>query len=243
MIAIPVLLGSLGRLPAEHARRSFWRAKSVCRSAAAVRDSAAGIGFSQSYAQLLWLGVFVGMAGTSFAISVSFTSKWFTADQQGTALGVYGMGNIGQSVAVFGAPVLALAFGSWRPCLLYLRARGRGVGNRFLPLRPQRRLDGTKPKHAQRENISVLRSSPLALGPLIFYFVTFGGFVAFSIYLPTLLKDLFRLTPADAGARELRDSCCWLLCCDRSAECSRRSFRRRQSTDRCVSCGARSSAS
>ncbi len=35
----------------------------------------------------------------------------------------------------------------------------------------------------------------------LFYFLTFGGFVAFSIYLPTLLKDQFGLTPADAGFR------------------------------------------
>ena len=34
-----------------------------------------------------------------------------------------------------------------------------------------------------------------------FYFLTFGGFVAFSIYLPTLLKDEFHLPPTDAGFR------------------------------------------
>lgn len=73
------------------------------------------IGFSASYAQLLCLGLFLGLAGTTFSVGVGFTSKWFAAEKQGMALGVYGMGNIGQSVAVFGAPALALALGSRRP--------------------------------------------------------------------------------------------------------------------------------
>ena len=52
------------------------------------------------------------LAGSTFPVGVGFTSKWFSAEKQGTALGVYGMGNIGQSVAVFGAPLLvAYAFG------------------------------------------------------------------------------------------------------------------------------------
>ena len=45
---------------------------------------------------------------------MAFTSKWFRAEQQGTALGIYGMGNIGQSVAVFGAPALVVVTGDWR---------------------------------------------------------------------------------------------------------------------------------
>ena len=42
------------------------------------------------------------IAGTTFPVGVGFTSKWFAPEKQGMALGVYGMGNIGQSVAVFG---------------------------------------------------------------------------------------------------------------------------------------------
>jgi len=133
------------------------------------------------------------------SIGVSFTSKWFTADQQGTALGVYGMGNIGQSIAVFGAPVLALAFGSWRPVFFIFALVIVAWGIVFY-LFARNAASTVKPKTFS-ENISVLRRSPLAWVLSLFYFVTFGGFVAFSIYLPTLLKDLFRLTPADAGAR------------------------------------------
>lgn len=199
MIAIPVLLGSLGRLPAGMLADRFGGRKVFAALLLLSAIPAVGIGFSGSYAQLLWLGVFVGMAGTSFAIGVSFTTKWFTADQQGTALGVYGMGNIGQSIAVFGAPVLALALGSWRPVFIIFALVAVAWGIVFY-LFARNAASTVKPKTLS-ENISVLRRSPLAWVLSLFYFVTFGGFVAFSIYLPTLLKDLFRLTPADAGAR------------------------------------------
>jgi nitrate/nitrite transporter NarK len=49
--------------------------------------------------------------------------------------------------------------------------------------------------------VEVLTRQKLSWLLAAFYFLTFGGFVAFSIYLPTLLKDDFRLTPADAGFR------------------------------------------
>lgn len=199
MIAIPVLLGSLGRLPAGMLADRFGGRKVFAILLLLSAIPAVGIGFSQSYAQLLWLGVLVGMAGTSFAIGVSFTSKWFTADQQGTAIGVYGMGNIGQSVAVFGAPVLALALGSWRP-VFFTFAVAAVVWGIVFYIFARNAVSTVKPKTFS-ENISLLRRSPLAWVLSLFYFVTFGGFVAFSIYLPTLLKDLFRLTPANAGAR------------------------------------------
>ena len=49
--------------------------------------------------------------------------------------------------------------------------------------------------------IAVLRRAPTAWLLGAFYFLTFGGFVAFSIYLPTLLRAQFGLAPADAGFR------------------------------------------
>jgi len=199
MIAIPVLLGSLGRLPAGMLADRFGGRKVFTLLLLLSAVPAIGIGLSTSYAQLLWLGVFIGMAGTSFAIGVSFTSRWFTKDQQGTALGIFGMGNIGQSVAVFGAPVLALWLSSWRP-VFYIFAGISLVWGLVFYLFAHDAVSSVKPKTLS-ESLGVLRRSPLAWVLSLFYFLTFGGFVAFSIYLPTLLKDLFQLSPADAGAR------------------------------------------
>jgi MFS transporter, NNP family, nitrate/nitrite transporter len=198
MIAIPVLLGSIGRLPAGMLADRFGGRKVFTALLLFSALPAIAIGFSSSYIQLLFLGLFLGLAGTSFAIGVSFTSKWFSADKQGTALGVYGMGNIGQSIAVFGAPVLVLWLGGWQPVffifaavtfvwgiIFYLFARDASLG---------------QPK-TFRENMQVLKTSPKAWVLSLFYFLTFGGFVALSIFLPTLLKDLFKLSATDAGAR------------------------------------------
>jgi NNP family nitrate/nitrite transporter-like MFS transporter len=199
MIAIPVLLGSIGRLPAGMLADRFGGRKVFAALLLLSAIPAIGIGFSTSYTQLLLLGVFIGIAGSSFAIGVSFTSRWFSREQQGTALGIFGMGNIGQSVAVFGAPVLALWLSSWRPVFFLFAAISLIWGVVFY-LFGRDATAPIKPKTLS-ENLRVLRTSPLAWILSLFYFLTFGGFVAFSIYLPTLLKDLFKLTPADAGAR------------------------------------------
>ena len=53
----------------------------------------------------------------------------------------------------------------------------------------------------RRRDDSRARAQPIAWLLGAFYFLTFGGFVAFSIYLPTLLRTQFGLTPADAGFR------------------------------------------
>src|SRR5215510_15148824 len=199
MIAIPVLLGSIGRLPAGMLADRFGGRKVFATLLLVSAIPAVGIGLSTSYPQLLLLSVFIGIAGSSFAIGVSFTSRWFTKDQQGTALGIFGMGNIGQSIAVFGAPVLAIWLSSWRPVFFIFAAISLIWGVVFLAFGRDAKVAVT-PKTLS-ENLAVLKRSHLAWVLSLFYFLTFGGFVAFSIYLPTLLKDLFKLTPADAGAR------------------------------------------
>ena len=54
-----------------------------------------------SYQKLLNVAFFLGIAGSSFAVGVGFVSRWFPPEQQGGVLGIYGLGNIGQSAAVF----------------------------------------------------------------------------------------------------------------------------------------------
>ena len=122
------------------------------------------IGVSNSYAQLIGLGLFLGIAGSTFPVGVGFTSKWFTPDQQGTALGVYGMGNIGQSVAVFGAPVLAIALGSWRPVFFVFAAMSLIWAVVFY-LFARDAPSTAKPK-TMAENLAVLRREPTRLGPV-----------------------------------------------------------------------------
>lgn len=199
LIAIPVLLGSLGRLPAGMFTDRFGGRRVF--SALLILSAIPGIaiGFSNNFTQLLFLGLFLGLAGTTFSVGIGFTSKWFSKDQQGTALGIYGMGNIGQSIAVFGAPVLAIWLGSWRPVFFVFGGLAVFWGIIFY-IYARDAATVSVPK-TLGENLAVLRQSPLAWVLSLFYFLTFGGFVAFAIYLPTLLRDLYQLTAADAGFR------------------------------------------
>ncbi len=199
MIAVPVLLGSVGRLFAGMAADRFGGriVFSVLLFFSAL--PAIAIGLSTSFDQLLIFGLLLGVAGTTFPVGVGFTSKWFAAEKQGTALGVYGMGNIGQSIAVFFAPVLAIWFGDWR-IVFYVFAAATILWGGIFYITAR---DAAAPGQAKTlaENLSVLKRSRVAWVLSLFYFLTFGGFVALSLYMPTLLREIFSLTPTDAGAR------------------------------------------
>jgi NNP family nitrate/nitrite transporter-like MFS transporter len=196
-LAMPVLLGSLGRIPlgiltdAVGGRRVFL-AVMLCSIVPAVL-----MGWVDHYWQLLVCGFFIGIALASFSVGVGFVSGWFPPRRQGTALGVYGAGNIGQSLAAFGAPVVAgalgLAWGFWVFALLtsgwlVLWALLARDAPRSGP--PKRLADFTRP----------LRQ-PMSWVLSLYYFLTFGGFVAMAIYLPIMLTETFGLTPQDAGLR------------------------------------------
>jgi nitrate/nitrite transporter NarK len=151
-----------------------------------------------SYRNLLIVGFLLGMAGSSFAVGVGYVSRWFSMESQGSALGVYGLGNIGQSAAVFLGPMVAAAYGFravyWGMSVILLAWAGGFVI--FARNAPQT----ARPKGLS-EMVGVFAREPLAWALAALYFLTFGGFVAFSIYLPTLLRDQFGLQPADAGFR------------------------------------------
>ena len=199
LIAIPVLLGSIGRIFAGMAADRF--GGRVVFSALLIFSAipAIAIGFSTSYTQLLIFGLLLGVAGTTFPVGVGFASKWFSKEKQGTALGIYGAGNIGQSIAVFFAPVLALQFGDWRTVFFVFAAITLLWGIVFYMFARDSSVTA-KPK-TLAENLSVLKTSKIAWILSLFYFLTFGGFVALALYLPTFLREIFNLSATDAGAR------------------------------------------
>jgi NNP family nitrate/nitrite transporter-like MFS transporter len=199
MIAIPIVLGSIGRIPAGILTDRFGGRKVFSALLLLLAFLAAGIGLSSTFGQLICLGTLLGIAGTSFAIGVSFTSRWFTNDQQGTALGLFALGNIGLSVSVFAAPVLAISLQSWRP-VFFIFAMLTAAWALIFYLFARDAAPSTRPR-TFAEDLSPLRRSRLAWVLSLFYFLTFGGFLAFAIYLPSLLLDRFHLSVADAGFR------------------------------------------
>ena len=198
LVAVPVLLGAVARLPMGILADRIGGRVLFAALAIVVAAPVALVPSAPSYRALLGVAFLLGLAGSSFAVGVAFVSPWFPRERQGSALGVYGLGNAGQSIAVFGGPLLAASIG-WEgvfrstAVLLVVWGLVFAALARNSPARPAPKTFG--------EMASVLTTERLAWVLSAFYFLTFGGFVAFSIYLPTLLKDQFALTAADAGFR------------------------------------------
>ena len=198
LVAAPVLLGALARIPMG-LLTDRWKGRAVFSGLllfSAIPPLL--VPAVSSYSMLLVVGFCLGIAGSSFAVGVGFVSPWFGSEKQGTALGVYGLGNAGQSVVVFLGPVLAARFG-WEnffrgiSVLLVAWAVAFALFARNAPVTAPPRKLGAMLALVRRERVAWVLSA--------FYFLTFGGFVAFSIYLPALLRQEFRLTAADAGFR------------------------------------------
>jgi nitrate/nitrite transporter NarK len=198
LIAVPVLLGALARLPMGMLTDRFGGRAVFTILMAAVAVPVWMVPSQATYSSLLAVAFLLGLAGSSFAVGVGYVSRWTPPERQGSALGIYGLGNIGQSAAVFLGPLLAARIGvtavfHWVAILLVVWAAGFAWLARNAPR--------TSAPAAPGAMFEVLIHARLSWLLAAFYFLTFGGFVAFSIYLPTLLKDEFQLPPADAGFR------------------------------------------
>ena len=101
-IAIPVLLGSLGRIPLGMLTDRFGGRKVFSVVMAVSIVPALLIGDVREYGEVLGFGFLIGIALASFAVGVGFVSGWYPAERQGTALGIYGAGNAGQSWLLLG---------------------------------------------------------------------------------------------------------------------------------------------
>ena len=98
-MAVPVLLGSLGRIPLGLLTDRLGGRKVFTWTMVFSVAAALLMGKVESYPQLLLFGFFTGMALASFSVGVAFVSGWYPPEKQGFALGVYGAGNVGQSLA------------------------------------------------------------------------------------------------------------------------------------------------
>jgi NNP family nitrate/nitrite transporter-like MFS transporter len=198
LVAVPVLLGSLARIPMglltdRFGGRTVFTALLLFSAIPPLLSP-----MVSSYAMLIAIAFFLGMAGSSFAVGAGFISPWFPKEKQGAALGVYGLGNAGQSLIVFLGPLIAARFG-WENVFRGISALLVIWAILFVTL--AKNAPVTTHRKTVASMLAVLGRERLAWLLSAFYFLTFGGFVAFSIYLPALLRDNFELTAADAGFR------------------------------------------
>jgi len=202
LVATPILTGSLTRL-----MLGIWTEQYGGRLVFSAQMILAGVAtwlltLADSYAMFLVAALGVGLAGGSFAIGVAYVSQWYPKDRQGTALGIFGAGNVGAAVTKFGAPFIMVAFG-WEAVALVWAAAITLMGVAFLifaredPHHAHRRATGAAaPTLAQQleplKNLQVWRFS-------LYYFFVFGAFVALALWLPHYLVDVYSLDIRTAG--------------------------------------------
>ncbi|QXG39166.1 nitrate/nitrite transporter [Pseudomonas viridiflava] len=148
-----------------------------------------------SYEQVLLLGVFLGMAGASFAVALPLASQWYPPQHQGKAMGIAGAGNSGTVLAALIAPVLAASFG-W----------GNVFGLALIPLVLTLIAFTLMARNApERSKPKSTADYLTALGDrdswwfMFFYSVTFGGFIGLASALPGYFNDQYGLSPITAG--------------------------------------------
>jgi len=200
LVAVPVLVGSLGRIPVgaltdKLGARVMFPAVSVLTILPVLFVGLAG----DTFPRLLLGGFFLGLGGTAFAIGVPFVNAWFPPAKRGLAIGIFGVGMGGTAVSAFTTVQLADTYGRAFPfvlvaVLLFVYA----VVARLLiqdPSRPRPAAGG----FLRRTWETLRMRTTLQLSAL--YAVGFGGFVAFSVYLPTYLRNAYELSAGDAASR------------------------------------------
>ncbi|WP_299844578.1 MFS transporter [uncultured Paracoccus sp.] len=194
LIATPILTGSLTRLilgvwTERYGGRLVFPAQMILTGAATW-----ALTWANSYPTFLLAALGVGLAGGSFIIGVAYVSKWFPAGRQGTALGIFGMGNVGAAVTKFLAPFVLVAWG-WEAVAQIWAVGISLMGVIFFliarddPAFVERRAKGiAAPSLAQQfaplKNLQVWRFA-------LYYFFVFGGFVALALWLPHYLTDVY----------------------------------------------------
>lgn len=199
MIAVPVILGSLARIPMGVLTDRFGGRRVMAALLLFTALPCLAMMTAGGLATFLVWGFFLGMAGSSFAVGIPYVNRWFGPEKQGLVAGVFGMGNIGTAIAARLAPQIAKTNGWQTVFLVFALALAATAVLFYL-------LAGDEPKAAApakslAQRMAVLRDEKLSWLLSYFYVVTFGGFVAFSLYLPTLLVNEFHLDKIDAGNR------------------------------------------
>jgi NNP family nitrate/nitrite transporter-like MFS transporter len=204
MVAVPVLLGSLMRIPLGWLTdRLGGRVVFLALMAFTPLPLIALAVWHESLGAVLVFGFLLGFAGASFAVGVPLVNGWYASARQGFALGVYGMGMGGTTVAGLTAPRIADHWGLSAP--FWIAAGLVGVMCAVFALvahdAPRATGDAGHAAPGMFAALSVFRTSGRAWALTLFYFMAFGGFVAMFLYLPKLLTGVHDLTKADAGTR------------------------------------------
>ncbi len=202
LVGTPILTGSLSRIflgiwTDQYGGRIVFTLTMLAAAAATF-----ALSHATSYQMMLVAALGVGLAGGSFAVGIAYVSKWYPTEKQGTALGIFGVGNVGAAVTKFTAPFVMVAFGwtmvaqVWAVALV-VTALLFWFTTEDDPALKARRASGQRARGAllQLEPLKNLQVWRFA----IYYFFVFGGFVALALWLPRYLTGVYDLDIKSAG--------------------------------------------
>lgn len=202
LVATPILTGSLSRIflgiwTDQFGGRIVYFSLMITTSIAVWLLSTVS-----TYEMYLAAALGVGLAGGSFAVGIAYVSRWYESSKQGTALGIFGMGNVGAAITNFGAPFLLVAYG-WEnvariyAVILFVMALIFWFTTEEDPVTKARKARGEKVKPAlmQMEPLKHARVWRFA----IYYFFVFGGYVALALWLPRYYMGVYGLEIQTAG--------------------------------------------
>ena len=201
LVAVPVVVGSLGRIPVGALTDRYGARVMFPLVSALTILPVLFVGLvADSFVALLVGGFFLGLGGTAFAVGVPFVNAWYPPERRGTAIGIFGVGMGGTAISAFSTVRIRDAWGDAAPFLLVaaVLAVFAVVAWALLRVAPGR---GTQAAGGFWSRTWSTFRLPATLQLSWLYAVGFGGFVAFSVYLPTFLVNAYDLTPSDAAAR------------------------------------------
>ena len=204
LIGIPVLTGSLMRLPVGLLTDKFGGRKVYTILLLLSAIPMYLLGNVNSYAGFIWASLGFGLSGAAFAVGIAFTSVWFSKERQGTALGIFGAGNAGSAITSMGAPLLlkklTLAgthIEGWRTAPKIYAAALLVMAVLFFVFTTEK-----KTEHAAGKTLAQM------LTPLkhlrvwrfgLYYFLVFGCFVALAQWLIPYYVGVYGMSLAMAG--------------------------------------------
>jgi NNP family nitrate/nitrite transporter-like MFS transporter len=201
LVAVPVVVGSLGRIPVgaltdRFGGRAMFPAVSLITIVPVLYLGLAG---HSSLPALLAGGFFLGIAGTAFAIGVPFVNAWFPPERRGLAVGVFGAGMGGTAVSALTTVKEVDRYGMEFPFEVMAALLAVYAVVAWLVLREA--PGHTAPAEPLAKRLAATARLGVTWQMSALYAVAFGGYVAFSVYLPTYLKAEYGLSQADAANR------------------------------------------
>jgi len=181
LIAMPVLTGSLIRLPLGMLTDKFGGRIVFFVIMISTVIPIYLISLGTEYWHYLVTGLFVGVAGGSFTVGIAYCARWFPKNQQGLAMGIFGAGNTGAAVTKLVAPLIVVAYG-WTmvPQVYAVLMLVTAIAFWFFTF--------TDPSHVAGKSVSIREQLEVLKDPTVwkycqYYSIVFGGYVALALWM------------------------------------------------------------